>query len=324
MKKRLTVGILIGSILRFLAREYILSAEIPPVVPFDAPLHLSHDHILECKFLKNTLGLDMYNVGNTQHSCHVMPLVVSIFQYDFPFFVFVLIDVLVTLMLHRLATEVVLHPTNDEVQRMKEVHECNSRIQADNVWLFDVTSSGNKSILIWSNIPNLIALVYFCNPFTIMACCFQSVQSFCFLILVIALLAGRKGFPTLASACIAIYSCIEIYPFTYLVPVAFMLPLRSTIKQLVTTFAISLCFLLLISFYISGNSWDFAAMTYGWIFHFMDLQPNVGVFWYHFIMTFVRFKRFFIVLISGIPFLFFVPLSIRLHTQPLVLVSQCV
>mmetsp|Transcript_8789 Transcript_8789/g.21333 ORF Transcript_8789/g.21333 Transcript_8789/m.21333 type:complete len:655 (+) Transcript_8789:61-2025(+) len=49
--------------------------------------------------------------------------------------------------------------------------------------------------------------------------------------------------------------------------------------------------------------------------------PSMGLHWYLFVQMFDRFRPYFTVFVSGIPAMFFIPLAIRLHRYPSVLVA---
>ncbi len=51
------------------------------------------------------------------------------------------------------------------------------------------------------------------------------------------------------------------------------------------------------------------------------LSPNIGIQWYLFMSLFERCRQFFIVMSKGLPFLLFIPLSIRFYRYPTALVS---
>jgi phosphatidylinositol glycan class U len=52
--------------------------------------------------------------------------------------------------------------------------------------------------------------------------------------------------------------------------------------------------------------------------------PSMGLHWYMFVQMFDRFRPYFTVFVSGIPAMFVIPLTIRLHRYPSVLVSSCI
>ena len=52
--------------------------------------------------------------------------------------------------------------------------------------------------------------------------------------------------------------------------------------------------LLLLSYFVTGRSWEFISSTYGFHLLLPDLTPNVGLWWYFFIEMFDSFRAFFI------------------------------
>lgn len=89
----------------------------------------------------------------------------------------------------------------------------------------------------------------------------------------------------------------------------------------VLVFVGCLSVLLGMSFVLTGNSWQFLARTYGIQLTLSDLTPNVGLWWYFFIEMFDSFRAFFL----GVFWLHLAAyvggLSIRLRTQPLVVLT---
>lgn len=322
-----------GTILRFLAYSY--SDKIDNVVPFEVPQHLSHHHLKDCVFLESTIGLkDMYDVGsNMRHSCHAMPILVYIFgKHDLPFWLYVFIDATLAIVAFILAQDIVRRPNAQEKKTMNDIKECNSRISAENSWIIDVTSfdeSNPRPIIVWEKVPLIIALISYCNPFSIIANTSKSLQTLLCLAFTIGLLAARKGHISVAALCIAIGTYLEIYPFTYLFPIALIvvdlktesLHRRQVVLKLFSLFLMSWCVLMIVSYFLCGKHWSFLVSTYGWMFTFQDMTPNVGVNWYLFITIFSTFRSYFVVLFGGLPFIYFIPLAIRLHSQPTALIT---
>jgi len=54
----------------------------------------------------------------------------------------------------------------------------------------------------------------------------------------------------------------------------------------------------------------------------VDHGPNLGMHWYLFIQMFQRFQTYFVVVWSGLPYVFIVPIALRLHRYPLEMVSS--
>jgi GPI-anchor transamidase subunit U len=89
----------------------------------------------------------------------------------------------------------------------------------------------------------------------------------------------------------------------------------------VITFAACTGALLVMSFFLTGGSWEFLERTYGIQLTLSDLTPNVGLWWYFFIEMFDSFRAFFL----GVFWLHLLSyvggLSVRLRTQPLVVIT---
>lgn len=83
----------------------------------------------------------------------------------------------------------------------------------------------------------------------------------------------------------------------------------------------SIAGLLGISYFITGNSWEFISATYGVQLLVPDLTPNVGLWWYFFVEIFDSFREFFL----GVFWLHLAGyvggLTIRLRRQPLFVVT---
>lgn len=78
--------------------------------------------------------------------------------------------------------------------------------------------------------------------------------------------------------------------------------------------------LLSMSFAVTGD-WDFLARTYGIQLTLTDLTPNVGLWWYFFIEMFDSFRSFFLAVFWLHLASYVGALSIRLRTQPLVVLT---
>ncbi|RLO09245.1 hypothetical protein DYB28_006177, partial [Aphanomyces astaci] len=68
-----------------------------------------------------------------------------------------------------------------------------------------------------------------------------------------------------------------------------------------------------VSFVYMGRTWDFIRATYVWMHEYPDLTPNIGIFWYFFMELFDRFRSYFLVLLHLHPYLYVLPLFIRLR-----------
>ncbi|OQS07039.1 hypothetical protein THRCLA_00956 [Thraustotheca clavata] len=81
--------------------------------------------------------------------------------------------------------------------------------------------------------------------------------------------------------------------------------------------------------HVAMGNWNFLHDTYLWIVQYPDLTPNIGLFWYFFTELFDRFRNYFLFILHIHPFLYVVPIYIRLRyinpsqsrTRPLAAVS---
>ena len=64
--------------------------------------------------------------------------------------------------------------------------------------------------------------------------------------------------------------------------------------------------------------------VYGWLWRLEDLRPNVGLNWYLFAEVFGRFREYFTLLLQAHPFLYPLPLAVRLRAQPYALATALV
>jgi GPI transamidase subunit PIG-U len=79
-----------------------------------------------------------------------------------------------------------------------------------------------------------------------------------------------------------------------------------------------------LSFLLVGGSQYTAALqsSFGDVLLWKHVHPNLSVLWYLNMEIFERYRVYFAVLIGGLPYLLLVPITIRLHRYPMVLVSR--
>lgn len=148
--------------------------------------------------------------------------------------------------------------------------------------------------------------------------------------LTVVTLLGR----TLTSAfALSMASYMSLYPILLLPPLALVCfdrqhspkPSRRPLSFGIfyaTSVAVIIAGLLLLSYFITGCSWEFLSSTYGFHLLIPDLTPNVGLWWYFFIEMFDSFRAFFI----GVFWLhlasYVAGLSIRIRYVPLLFESS--
>jgi GPI-anchor transamidase subunit U len=127
-------------------------------------------------------------------------------------------------------------------------------------------------------------------------------------------------------------SYLSMYPLLLLPPLILLaidrqIPSRrinSTskfVRQNLSIFAGSSAVLFLMSFFITGSSWEFLFSTYGVQLTLSDLTPNVGLWWYFFIEMFDSFRAFFVAVFWLHLSSYVGGLSVRIRTQPLVVLT---
>ncbi|OBZ81750.1 Phosphatidylinositol glycan anchor biosynthesis class U protein [Choanephora cucurbitarum] len=164
--------------------------------------------------------------------------------------------------------------------------------------------------------PFTVSTLYLFNPLTILSCTAKSTLLFTNLAIVMALLSSLRNRPKTAMFWIALASYLSFYP-VMLVP-AFLIMLQSPRPLLF--FILSVVVFLGLSFLVT-QSWDFFTATYGIILFVSDLTPNIGMFWYFFIEIFDQFRSFFMVVFQFHTFIFTIPICIKLHQQPIFVVT---
>lgn len=170
------------------------------------------------------------------------------------------------------------------------------------------------------------------NPYTLATCIGRSTGVFTTCAVLHAIVKAISGSPFNAMVAISFASYLSMYPILLLPPLVLLAYDRQPEKrrtQSTTQFAIvnvlivagTIAALLVMSFVITGNSWEFLARTYGIQITLSDLTPNVGLWWYFFIEMFDSFRSFFL----GVFWLHLAAypaaLSIRLRPQPLIVLT---
>ncbi|KAF0685048.1 Aste57867_23077 [Aphanomyces stellatus] len=183
------------------------------------------------------------------------------------------------------------------------------------------------------NLPAMAAAMYLFNPYSLISSLAMSTSIFTYAAVVWSLSFAMQGYLVHAIFFLSIATYLNVYPVVLLLPVLLMvhqarhatsspwsqatyLPLPRTAFSL-ALFVASLGGWLALSHVFIG-SWVFLDATYLWVLRYPDLTPNIGVFWYFFMELFDRFRNYFLFLLHLNPFLYVLPLYIRLRTRPLV------
>lgn len=184
--------------------------------------------------------------------------------------------------------------------------------------------------------PVYVASAYLFNPYIIFSCVGQTTTVFANLCLAFTFLFMIKGQRIACCSVLALATLQSLYPATLLVPASIYLAQAERSSSLedkqslrassciltVVTFIAALLLLLYVSSELAG-SWEFLHATYGFILNVPDLRPNVGLFWYFFTEMFENFRLLFIYVFQiNATVLYLVPLTFRLHGEPMLLAAS--
>ncbi|KAK7503238.1 hypothetical protein BaRGS_00005503 [Batillaria attramentaria] len=231
--------------------------------------------------------------------------------------VFVLVDLLTGIVLHRICLEFSKHELKRQTLEVASY------------------SPKAKHLLITvrqlSSLPFTVAALHFFGPYSICSCLAFSTAVFSNLALLCCWLYTLQGNVTLSCLSLAMAAYQSFYPAVCIVPVAihhylynnpkatsFTSPnaVKSYIRTALT-FTVCFAALLLASSRLEGGSWSFLRSTYGFILSVPDLTPNVGIFWYFFTEMFEHFRTFFVCVFQINVFIYAIPLAVKLRERPL-------
>nr|CAD7195794.1 unnamed protein product [Timema douglasi]CAD7398817.1 unnamed protein product [Timema poppensis] len=175
--------------------------------------------------------------------------------------------------------------------------------------------------------PIYVASVYLFNPYTIFNCVGQTTTVFANFCLAATFFFMIKGERLLCCLVLAFATLQSLYPILLLVPVCIYIgrQSRSTCRSVFLTTATFACLLTTLIFVCRGlaGNWEFLDATYGFILNVPDLRPNIGLFWYFFTEMFEHFRPLFICAFQiNATVLYVVPLTFRLHYEPMLLAAS--
>ncbi|KAH0437960.1 GPI transamidase subunit PIG-U [Colletotrichum camelliae] len=182
----------------------------------------------------------------------------------------------------------------------------------------------------WSGL--VVASLYLFNPFTIATCIGRSTSIFSTCAILHAIAKAISGAPLGAMVALSFATYLSMYPLLLLPPLLLLAYDRQDPSRRVAStlhFALAntgvvaavLGALFLMSFLLTGASWEFLSSTYGAQLTLNDLTPNVGLWWYFFIEMFDSFRSFFLAVFWLHLSSYVLPLTIRIRSQPLVVLT---
>jgi GPI transamidase subunit PIG-U len=206
-----------------------------------------------------------------------------------------------------------------------------------------VTSGTASCWLQWNDLPFYVAHLYYSNPITVLAgsaaatsYCFQNVGLAC---LVTALAecsaprlllrgggsAARYGAPssaTMAAFGLAVATYLDVHCVVFLIPMAIWIG-AGRAKTLGVLWDLYTCSLQALSLLLVGGDKFCSIFTTTHLHQFAlrGQPPSLSTLWYFGMQMFARFRSYFEFLLGGFPYLLVVPVTIRLHRYPSVLVG---
>lgn len=281
-----TVAIIAGAailrVVAFLATPQVIEV-LSDRVEIATPLS-SHKRLLEGLFLYER-GISPYDGG----VYHQAPLLLVIFEFLPPVFVYTMLDLVNAYNLSMIAQQL--------------------RLPSPRFHKMD----GSQ-----------LAIAYLFNPFTIISCLGMSTTLFTNAAVIQAVASASAGNAFGAMFALALGSYFSMYPALLLPPLMlYWAQSKSsklqtkTVASLFGMFAGSSALLILVSTILVGDLWEFLVSCYGAQISVTDLTPNIGLWWYFFIEIFDAFRSFFI----GVFWIHLIgyvgAFTVRLPSQPL-------
>lgn len=162
----------------------------------------------------------------------------------------------------------------------------------------------------------LPSVLYSVNPLVLLSCISRSSVIFTNACISTAVLSALRGNIVVCSMAIATAGYLSLYPILLLAPLTTIFREGNARSKLCACFILTSIGLLSVSYYITGNSWDFLHATYGSLIKFEKLFPNLGLWWYFFIEMFEMFLPFFKAVFNIFVISFIGPITLRFCEQP--------
>ncbi|KAL8773750.1 MAG: hypothetical protein Q9209_001518 [Squamulea sp. 1 TL-2023] len=181
-----------------------------------------------------------------------------------------------------------------------------------------------------------VGAAFLFNPFTIATCLARPTSVFSNGAILFAIAGAVDRRPAKSMLALALAAYLSLYPALLLPPLIILChdqtvgadgskpQLSATSIRLSSIFLGSLVWFMIVSYMLTGQSWEFLCSTYGVHLLLPDLTPNVGLWWYFFIEIFDSFRKFFL----GVFWLHLLGyvggLCFRLRTQPLLVLTTLI
>lgn len=202
------------------------------------------------------------------------------------------------------------------------------------------------SIIPYDYIPSFLSTIYFCSPITVISSCAAlSCQSIAFALLLLTFHCAYMGQTWLSGLVLGMLVIVEqdlFFLFSISIPVLILL-LRTTRTRgnnnkvvaatvsasMIGTTILSIFFCSIFILYNTPTTYRqkhpikmllyLLVQDYG---EERNLSPSLSLQWYFYQQVFHQFRLYFRIILEGVPYIFIIPLIIRLHRFPLSLVSS--
>jgi hypothetical protein len=320
----------------------------PSLISIFIKPHWTLDHVKEAHAIQQLLSGNFVNAYQANQSIRLPPLVLAalspLLSLDNPelwlALMLLLVDFGIAYLLEAFGRQV-LYGNNNSAQLTKEEEiqrQLPKVIRPAFAHIFPIQRQQSTSdddddeppLFRMASLPLLAAQLYYGCPITMLASglyyCFQTIP--CLLVL-LGLHESSRPRASYSLACfwVALACYMELHNAVFLMPVLLWLApsTASSTKQhiLVVVFFLTWSASLQgLSFGLVGpsNYWNVLEATYGVGWKIMS--PNLSVMWYFHMQLFTRFRDYFGILLIGLPYLLVIPLTIRLHAYPMVLVRK--
>jgi hypothetical protein len=300
------------------------------------------DHVKEAHAIQQLLSGTFVNAYQANQSIRLPPLVLAalspLLSLDTPelwlALILLLVDFGIAYLLEALGRQVLYGGNSAQLTKEEEIQrQLPKVIQPAFAHIFPIqrqsaSDDDEPPLFRMASMPLLAAQLYYGCPITMLASglyyCFQTIP--CLLVL-LGLHESSRPRASYSLACfwVALACYMELHNAVFLMPVLLWLAPTANTKQQVLVVMFFLTWsagLQGLSFALVGpsNYWNVWEATYG--VAWKTTSPNLSVDWYLQMQLFTRFRVYFGILLSGLPYLLVIPLTTRLHPYPMVLVRN--
>ncbi|SCU91233.1 LAMI_0E05182g1_1 [Lachancea mirantina] len=172
--------------------------------------------------------------------------------------------------------------------------------------------------------PWIVGALYVLNPLVLLSTLSRSTLVFTHLAVATAAVAAVQGRSAWAGAGVAAAAYLSLYPLLLVVPIAAILPNKRCATVCTAACIATLLLLLVSSYRVSHDSWQYVYSTYGVVATFGKLVPNLGLWWYFFVELFEMFVPFFKAVFNLFVVACILPFSLRFYKQPFYAFVLCI